>query len=91
MSQQLDDLFSPYDAHLSVAKLADILGVTQKTVYDYLLAGELPAYRIGTRWLILRDEIKECLTNSSRYRLAPRVAEPLLGADITASDAPGAL
>ncbi len=67
MSRHLDDLFSAYPVHLNVSSLAAVLGVTQKTAYEYLQAGDLPAYRIGTRWLILRDEVKEFVELSSRY------------------------
>ncbi len=67
MTNHLDDLFAPYPVHLSVSNLASVLGVTQKTAYDYLQAGEIPAYRIGTRWLILRDEVKDFIGQSSRY------------------------
>lgn len=65
MSRHLDELFSAYPVHLSVSNLAEVLGVTQKTAYEYLQAGDLPAYRIGTRWLILRDEVKEFVEMSS--------------------------
>lgn len=67
MSRHLDELFSAYPVHLSVSNLAELLGVTQKTAYEYLQAGELPAYRIGTRWLILRDEVKEFVEMSSHH------------------------
>lgn len=67
MSRHLDELFSAYPVHLSVSNLAEVLGVTQKTAYEYLQAGDLPAYRIGTRWLILRDEVKEFVEMSSHY------------------------
>jgi len=67
VSRHLDELFSAYPVHLSVSNLAEVLGVTQKTAYEYLQAGELPAYRIGTRWLILRDEVKEFVEMSSHH------------------------
>jgi excisionase family DNA binding protein len=67
MTRQLDDLFSSYPVHLSVSNLAAVLGVTQKTAYEYLQAGDVPSYRIGTRWLILRDEVKEFIELSSKY------------------------
>lgn len=66
MPSALDDLFAPYGDHLSVVELATILGVTQKTAYDYLQKNEIPHYRIGTRWLILRDDVREFLQNSAR-------------------------
>ena len=67
MSKHLDNLFAEYPTHLSVAKLATLLGVTQKTAYEYVQTGDVPAYRIGTRWLILRDEVKDFIIQSSRY------------------------
>lgn len=76
MTNHLDDLFAPYPVHLSVSNLASVLGVTQKTAYDYLQAGELPAYRIGTRWLILRDEVKDFIAQSSRYGSSRLSQEP---------------
>ena len=77
MTNHLDDLFAPYPVHLSVSNLASVLGVTQKTAYDYLQAGELPAYRVGTRWLILRDEVKDFIEQSSRYGSSRISQEPL--------------
>jgi len=77
MTNHLDDLFAPYPVHLSVSNLALVLGVTQKTAYDYLQGGELPAYRIGTRWLILRDEVKDSIEQSSLYGSLRLSQEPL--------------
>jgi excisionase family DNA binding protein len=59
MSRHLDNLFLPYPSYLTVTNLAELFGVTQKTAYEYLQSGEVPSYRIGSRWLILRDEVKE--------------------------------
>lgn len=67
MSAELDDLFEGYPALLSVAKLAEVLGVTQKTAYDYLQSADVPSYRIGNRWLILRDEVKNYIRTQARY------------------------
>ena len=76
MTRQLDDLFSSYPVHLSVSNLAAVLGVTQKTAYEYLQAGDVPSYRIGTRWLILRDEVKEFIELSSKYVRTAKNAAP---------------
>ena len=67
MSTHLDDLFAPYSSHLSVTELATLLGVTQKTAYDYLQAGGIPAYRVCKKWLILRDDIRDFLEESSLF------------------------
>lgn len=69
MTDYLNELFAGYGPILSVSDLTKILGVNSKTVYDYLQSGDLPAYRIGTKWLILRDEVREALrTSSNRTR-----------------------
>lgn len=65
MSEYLDQLFAQYKTHLSVTNLASILGVTQKTAYDYLQAGDIPAYRIGSKWIILRDEVRDHMRKSA--------------------------
>lgn len=57
MSQYLDKLFEGYPPILSVKDLAEILGLNTKTVYEYLQNGALPAYHIGTKWVIVRDEV----------------------------------
>lgn len=77
MSTPLDDLFEPYPTHLSVSNLAAVLGVTLKTAYEYLQSNQIPCYRIGTRWMILRDEVKEFLEHSSRI---PTVGSTASGA-----------
>jgi excisionase family DNA binding protein len=85
MTRQLDELFSSYPVHLSVSNLAAVLGVTQKTAYEYLQSGDVPSYRIGTRWLILRDEVKEFIELSSKY-VRPAAAGASAGAIAGASD-----
>ncbi len=57
MSQYLDNLFEGYSPILSVKDLSEILGLNTKTVYEYLQSGNLPAYHIGTKWVIVRDEV----------------------------------
>lgn len=84
MARHLDELFASYPIHLSVSNLAALLGVTQKTAYEYLQAGDVPAYRIGTRWLILRDEVKDFIELSSKHA---RDAVPDKGSDVTVADA----
>ena len=70
----MDDLFDGYPTLLSVAKLAELLGVTQKTAYDYLQSADLPSYRIGNRWLILRDEVKNHIEGKARYTTGTSLA-----------------
>lgn len=76
MSTALDELFEPYPAHLSVNNLATVLGVTLKTAYEYLQNNQIPCYRIGTRWMILRDEVKEFIRTSARQPLVDSAEPP---------------
>lgn len=67
MTHHLDALFADYPTHLSVTQLSEVLGVTVKTAYDYLQSGDVPAYRVGTKWVILRDEVHDFIARSSIY------------------------
>lgn len=75
MSRHLDEIFSQYPTHLSVADLGKVLGVTTKTAYDYLQSGDIPAYRVGTKWVVLRDEVHDFLALSSVSRFSDPVVE----------------
>lgn len=66
---RLDDLFAPYPEHLSVEQLASVLGVQSPTAYRWLQKGLVPAYKVGTSWVIVRDEVKDYLeANRNRPR-----------------------
>jgi excisionase family DNA binding protein len=62
VSNRLDRLFSKYPEQLDVDQLAEILGVARLTAYRYLQKGEVPGYKVGRSWLILRDEVRDHLT-----------------------------
>ncbi|GEB45717.1 hypothetical protein MTE01_16620 [Microbacterium testaceum] len=65
MHSHLEHLFAEYPPILSARDLADVLGLNSKTVYEYLQSGELPAYHIGSKWVIVRDEVVEHIARSS--------------------------
>lgn len=67
MSLRLDEMLSEYPSHLNVSDLSKILGVTNKTAYEYLQSGTIPAYRVISKWVILRDDIHDFLAESSIY------------------------
>ena len=58
---QIRQLLTQLPPRLSVHELGDALGVSSQTVYRWLRGGEIPAYRVGTSWLILRDEVCDSL------------------------------
>jgi excisionase family DNA binding protein len=61
----LDALFADRPSRLSVAEVADLLGVSDQTVYQWLNKGALPGYQIGRTWIVLRDDVKAALTAGS--------------------------
>ena len=51
-------------AFYSVEEVAEILGVTRRSVYNYLTSGQLRASRPGKYWLISVAALEEFLTAS---------------------------
>jgi len=65
MANHVEHLFADYPAILSAKDIAEVLGLNNKTVYEYLQAGTLPGYHIGTKWVIIRDEVVEFISRAS--------------------------
>lgn len=42
---------------LSTSEVADLLGIPKSTVHRLARRGDLPARRVGRRWLFLRDRL----------------------------------
>ncbi len=47
------------DRWLSVADIAEYLGVKKDTVYKWLSKGTIPAHKVGRLWKFKRDEVDE--------------------------------
>ena len=47
---------------LSTNEVADLLGIPRSTVYELARRGDLPARRVGRRWLFLRDQLAAAIT-----------------------------
>jgi excisionase family DNA binding protein len=45
------------DDVLSTTEVAELLGIPRSTVHHLARRGELPARRVGRRWLFLRERI----------------------------------
>lgn len=65
MADAIDRLFEGLPPTLSTTDVSDLLGITQKTAYEMVKRGAIPAYRLGGRWFVIRDELKEKLRASS--------------------------
>lgn len=64
-SSRLDEFLADHPMRLSVPEVADLLGVTTQGVYKWIHAGVIPAYKLGSSWLILRDELRDAIASGS--------------------------
>ena len=47
------------DRWLSVDEIADYLGVSRDTIYNWIAGKEMPSHRIGRFWKFKRDEVDD--------------------------------
>lgn len=64
----IDQLFEHVPPTLGPAEVAERLGTSQKTIYAWLRQGIIPGYKLGTTWLIIRDELKSTLRAGANPR-----------------------
>jgi excisionase family DNA binding protein len=48
-------------AYLKVEEVAVRLKLKEKTIRDWILCGELPAYKLGKKWRIRRDDFDQAM------------------------------
>lgn len=46
-----------FERYMTVADVCDYLSVTHETVYRWIKQSELPAHRVGKRWMFQRAEV----------------------------------
>jgi excisionase family DNA binding protein/YgiT-type zinc finger domain-containing protein len=51
--------------NLNVEEVADLLRVSNQTVYNMIKDGRLPAYKVGREWRFNRQEIIDALDNAN--------------------------
>jgi len=61
VTDALDVLFEGLAPRLQPAEVAQLLGMTNQGVYNWLRDGVIPGYKLGSTWFILRDELKETM------------------------------
>lgn len=48
----------------TIAEVAEILKVTERTVYNYVKSGSIPAAKIGKHWRIKEADLKAFIDNA---------------------------
>ena len=59
------------DEQLTLAQIADLLGVNPSTVRVWVKSERLPAMMVGRRWVVRRGDLAQMLEDS------PRVGRPI--------------
>ncbi len=57
---------------LNLQETAELLRVSNQTVYNMLKDGRLSARKVGKEWRFLRDEVYEAITGKSKVGVAAR-------------------
>ncbi len=57
--------------YLSVSQVAETLGVSRHTVYQWLEDGVLPSFKLGRRVFIERSDLEAHIAASKAERTAP--------------------
>lgn len=55
----LNQLFDSLPPVLSAPDTAELLGVTKAGLYNWLRQGVIPAYKVGSNWMILREDLRQ--------------------------------
>ena len=59
-------------AWLSVEETAELLGVHTNTVYTYLASKQIPARRLGRKWIISRNAVTRWLEDAPAIPITQR-------------------
>jgi len=54
--------------YLTVKEVSTKLGVSEKTVRDYINKGELIAYKLGTSWKITQEDLHTFIKSKSNVQ-----------------------
>ena len=76
MSSRLDELFSDLPLRLDIGQVAELFGMSTQGVYKWVRTGVIPAYKIGDKWVILRDELRDTLATGSNLAQRPKRQPP---------------
>jgi len=72
----LDDLFAGLPPRLNVGQTAELLGVSETTIYTWLAEGVLPGHKVGGKWVLITNAIKEVVASGSNLPPSMPFIEP---------------
>lgn len=55
---RMDDLLDAAPEQLSAREVAELLGVTERTIVRWLKGGDLPGFRLPRGWLVMREDLR---------------------------------
>jgi excisionase family DNA binding protein len=59
------DVLADYNDEMTYHDLMNLLGKSKRTIYTWLNSGEIPAFHIGTRWIIHKGQLRQKLLDTS--------------------------
>lgn len=62
------------EQYMTMREIAARIGVSKMTVYNWIRAGKIPAYRFGDLTIRVKREDAEAFLEGSKYTLRPRKA-----------------
>ena len=65
VTSRLDELFDRLPNRLGVQEVAELLDMTTQGVYKWIHSGTIPAYKLGSTWIILRDDLRDTIASGS--------------------------
>ena len=63
------DVLDDYDDEMTYQDLMALFGKTKQTVYIWLHEGEIPAFHVGSRWVIHKAQVRERLREVSNQNV----------------------
>ncbi len=76
----IEGILVPMEELWDIARVAEYLGVTERTVYNKVRAGDLPAVKVGRLWRVRPSQLEAWLAagapNAGSSRLAARASPP---------------
>lgn len=61
VTSRLDEVFEGVPKLLGIQEAADLLGMTKRGVYQWIRHGVIPAYKLGSLWFVVRDDLRDSL------------------------------